>query len=503
LAGKGIVAGGGVVKLHLSLLFPHQLYVQHPAVAQGREVLLIEEPLFFADDHYPAKFHKMKLVMHRASMKRYAAETLHDHKTRYINHAEANTRTLLQRLAAEGVTHLHIVDPTDYMLEKRLRREATRHALDIVWYESPNFINTPSEIEGYFRGKKTYHQTDFYIWQRKKHGILLDKDAPLGGRWTYDTENRQKLKPNVALPPEPILYNNAYIREARAYVEQHFGDHPGKCDDFIYPTTHTEAEDLLHQFLHQKLGNFGAYQDAITTRTPFVFHSLISSSLNSGLLAPMQVVTRTLEFFEQHPATPLASVEGFVRQVLGWREFMRVIYLREGVKERTSNFWKHNRAVDERWYNGTLGIPPVDDAIRKVNQYAYAHHIERLMLLGNFMALNQIHPDEVYRWFMEMFIDAYDWVMVPNVYGMSQYADGGLITTKPYLSSSNYVRKMSDYKMGEWCEVWDSLYWHFIHQHEAFFRANPRLSMMTGHLDRMGEDKLREHHERARGWLAV
>ena len=492
-----------VKKLHLSLLFPNQLYQQHPAIAPDREVLLIEEPLFFGDVHYPAKFHKMKLVMHRASMKRYAAETLHNHKTRYINHADANTASLLQQLATEGATHLHIVDPTDFMLEKRLRREADKHGIEVVWYDTPNFITTPLEIDTFFRGKKTYHQTDFYIWQRKQHGILLVKDAPLGGRWTYDTENRQKLKANVVLPAEPARYDNAYIQEAQTYVEQHFADNPGSSSDFIYPTNPAEAETRLDEFLHQKLGNFGAYQDAITPKAPFLFHSLISSSLNSGLLAPMQVVERTLAYFEAHPNTPIASVEGFLRQIIGWREFMRVIYLREGVKQRTSNFWKHNRALDERWYNGTLGIPPVDDAIRKVSQYAYAHHIERLMLLGNFMALCEIHPDEVYRWFMEMFIDAYDWVMVPNVYGMSQYADGGLITTKPYLSSSNYVRKMSDYKVGDWCAVWDGLYWRFIHKHEAFFRSNPRLSMMTAHLDRMGSENLTAHETTAQRWLAL
>lgn len=487
--------------MHVTLIYPHQLFQAHPAVAPDRDVLLVEDPLFFYDRHYPTRFHQIKLVLHRASMKRYAAETLVHHATRYVDYADATTHVLLRRLAQSGVRVIHVVDPVDFMVEKRLRHEAAANDIALVWYDTPNFLTTPADTATYYTNRKRYFQTDFYVWQRKRLGILLDGTKPLGGRWTYDSDNRHRLAAAVDVPPAPAIYHNSYVEEARAYVHQHFGDHYGSSEDFIYPTSHAEAEARLDDFLQHKLSQFGPYQDAITQRVPFVFHSLISSSLNSGLLSPVQVVQRTLDFYEAHPHTPLASVEGFLRQIIGWREFMRVIYVREGVRQRNSNFWKQTRTLDERWYTGTLGIPPVDHAIHKALKYAYAHHIERLMLLGNFMLLNEIHPDEVYRWFMEMFIDAYDWVMVPNVYGMSQYADGGLITTKPYLSSSNYVRKMSDYKAGDWNQNWDSLYWRFIAKHESFFRSNPRLSVMVSHLDKMGDDQRAVHDQQAESFL--
>jgi len=225
---------------------------------------------------------------------------------------------------------------------------------------------------------------------------------------------------------------------------------------------------------------------------PFLFHSLLTASLNIGLLTPDQVVERTLAFAEDH-RVPLNALEGFIRQIIGWREFMRAVYLLKQDQERKTNFFKHTRRLPSSFYTGTTGLDPVDIVIKRLGQYAYAHHIERLMVLGNAMLLCEIDPTEVYRWFMEMFIDAYDWVMVPNVYGMSQHADGGLITTKPYISSSHYIRKMSDFPEGDWCEIWDGLYWRFIHKHRDFFDQNPRMKVMTNQLDRMGKARLSAH----------
>lgn len=492
-----------------TFIYPHQLYKDHPAIHKDRLHLLLEDPLFFGDPTYPATFHKQKLMLHRASMKRYDDEILGAgrYQHRYVEYSEFETLgAIFEQLAAEGYDELHVCDPTDYMLEKRIRRYANQHNITVRWYENPNFVTDLNTLQSFWadRDADDYHQTDFYIWQRKRLGIMLeDGDKPLGGKWTYDTENREKLKKGVQLPDEPTGRDNPYLEEAREYVEAHFPDNPGSTDYFIYPTSHDEAEEWLQAFVAVKLDQFGQYQDAITTRGNFLFHSLLSSSINSGLLDPLQVVEAAVDHYNAHPNTRLASLEGFVRQILGWREFMRAIYVRDGVRERTDNFWKHNRALDERWYTGELGIPPVDDAIRKARDTAYNHHIERLMLVGNFMLLCEIHPDEVYRWFMEMFIDAYDWVMVPNVYGMSQYADGGLITTKPYISSSNYVRKMSNYKKGEWADIWDGLYWRFIHKHQDFFKGNPRLAVMTSHLKRMSDEKLQTHLDNANGFLAT
>lgn len=490
--------------MHVALIYPHQLFDAHPALSEGRTVWLIEDPLFFGDPHHPITHHALKLAYHRATMQRYRAETLAHYAVRVVEHGELKHAplSLFALLREAGMTHLHVAEPADDLLTRRLLRGCAREGINITWYDTPNFLTTSAQITAYYTGKKTYHQTDFYVWQRKRLQLLLTPEGkPIGGKWTYDSENRHKLKPNVSLPQDPTPYHNAYIREAQAYVRAHFPHAYGDSTAFIYPTNHAEAQAVLNDFLAHKLQHYGTYQDAISPRGAFLFHSLLSAPLNVGLLSPSQVVQAALDYAQAHPQTPLASLEGFIRQVVGWREFMRAVYLREGVRQRNSNFWGQTRPLSPAWYEGTLGIPPVDDVIRKTRTYAYAHHIERLMLVGNLMLLAEVHPNDVYRWFMELFIDAYDWVMVPNVYGMSQHADGGIITTKPYISSSNYVRKMSDYKAGAWCDVWDSLYWRFVHKHQAFFKDNPRLSMMTGHLERMGEAGVRAHLARAEAWL--
>ncbi len=491
-----------------TLIYPHQLYADHPAVADDRLHVLIEDILFFGDSRYPARFHKQRLLLHRASMKRYEAETLANCRTRYIDYGEIDDQLdyVFQQLAQQGITAVHVVDPTDYLLDKRIRRYCKQYDLHLTVYPSPNFVSDQATLDEFWSDKAPddYHQTDFYIFQRKRLGILLDEAGkPVGGRWTYDTDNRQKLKQGVSLPQSPATVDNAYVREARAYVEAHFAHNPGSTDDFIYATSHDEAAQVLQDFLRAKLDLYGPYQDAISTRGAFLFHSLLSAPFNIGLLSPGQILDAVQAYYDAHPQTTLSSVEGFVRQIIGWREFMRAVYLRAGSDQRQRNFFRQARDLDEHWYTGETGIQPIDDVIHKLNRYAYAHHIERLMLLGNFMLLCEVHPDNVYRWFMEMFIDAYDWVMVPNVYGMSQYADGGLMTTKPYISSSNYVRKMSDYgSKGTWQPVWDGLYWRFINKHLAFFKGNPRLAMMTSHLKRMGDDKLHEHQRTAEEFLA-
>ncbi len=212
------------------------------------------------------------------------------------------------------------------------------------------------------------------------------------------------------------------------------------------------------------------------------------------------MIDRVLEFSADQPV-PLSSLEGFIRQVIGWREFMRGVYIKAGVQQRTSNFWQHSQSLPTSFYNATTGIEPVDAVIGKLINNAYSHHIERLMVMGNFMLLCQINPNHVYRWFMEWYIDAYDWVMVPNVYGMSQFADGGLMSTKPYLSGSNYLLKMGDYKRGKWCEVWDALYWRFIYTNMEFFSSNSRTRMVANLALKMDKDRLDHHLKVAEEYL--
>ena len=223
--------------------------------------------------------------------------------------------------------------------------------------------------------------------------------------------------------------------------------------------------------------------------------------LNVGLLTPAYVIDHALAYASANEI-PINSLEGFIRQILGWREFIRAVYELKGNEERIRNYWGFTRTIPASFWKGTTGIAPIDSTIKKILETGYCHHIERLMVLGNFMLLCEFDPDEVYRWFMEMFIDAYDWVMVPNVYGMSQFADGGLMSTKPYISGSNYLMKMSDYSKGDWQAVWDALFWRFMHVHRDFFLQNPRLGMLIKTFDKMPEQKRQLHLENADRYLA-
>jgi deoxyribodipyrimidine photolyase-related protein len=252
--------------------------------------------------------------------------------------------------------------------------------------------------------------------------------------------------------------------------------------------------------LKSRFAEFGDFEDALVVKENILHHSVLTPMMNVGLLTPNEVLDRAIAFANEN-AIPLNSLEGFVRQILGWREFIRGVYETQGVAERTTNYWNFKRKIPASFWNATTGIAPIDDTIKKVLATGYCHHIERLMVLGNFMLLCEFDPDEVYKWFMELFIDSYDWVMVPNVYGMSQFADGGLMATKPYISGSNYLMKMSDYKKGAWQPIWDGLFWRFMHTHRHFFLKNPRLSMLVKTFDKMPEEKRNEHLRKANEYL--
>ncbi|HRJ16953.1 MAG TPA: FAD-binding domain-containing protein, partial [Saprospiraceae bacterium] len=290
--------------------------------------------------------------------------------------------------------------------------------------------------------------------------------------------------------------------EAAEYVSAYFSANYGSVQGGIsYPVTYEESEAWLHDFVRTRLAKFGDYEDAMVVKEGILHHSLLTPMLNVGLLTPRQILEAVLEA-QRRDGISLNSVEGFVRQIIGWREFIRGVYEAAGTKERTTNFWGFRRKIPATFWIGNTGIAPVDIVVRRVLATGYCHHIERLMVLGNFMLLCEFDPDEVYRWFMELFIDAYDWVMVPNVYGMSQFADGGLMATKPYISGSNYLMKMSDFPKGDWQQVWDALFWRFMHTHRSFFLSNPRLGMLVKTFDKMPAEKQQAHLERAEAWLA-
>ncbi len=484
----------------VSLVFPHQLFANNPSIKKERDIYLIEEFLFFRQYN----FHQQKLVLHRASLKAYEAY-LHSKKyvVNYIETTDkiSDIRLLIRQLASHSVTEIHYTDTVDNWLEKRIIDSARKYQVRLVKYPSPNFLNQPADVEQFFANKKTYFQTDFYIDQRKKRKLLLEKDnKPIGGKWTFDGENRQKFPKNESVPIIKRPDENKYLKEAKKYVAKQFSNNYGSIEDFIYPVTFTDTGNWLDEFLENRFSKFGIYEDAMVQNESILYHSVLTPVLNIGLINPQQVIDKAVQAAIDHEV-PLNSLEGFIRQIIGWREFIRILYEREGSRQRTTNYWKFTRKIPPGFWNGTTGIHPIDTVIKRLLKTGYCHHIERLMVLGNFMLLCEFDPDEVYRWFMEMFIDSYDWVMVPNVYGMTQFADGGLMTTKPYISGSNYLLKMGDWDKGEWTQIWDGLFWRFMHIHRDFFLTNPRLGMLVKTFDKMPAEKRKAHLEKADEFL--
>jgi deoxyribodipyrimidine photolyase-related protein len=484
------------MKRAINLIFPHQLFSESPLLENGNETYLLEEYLFFQQ----YQFHKQKIAFHRASMKYYQSFLKNKGiKVHYIETDQklSDIRQFGQVLQEQTIDEIHVIDPVDDWLEKRIRKMASACVLKV--YTNPQFLNTKEDLASFFRPKKkSFFQTTFYKQQRKKRSILLNEDGhPIGGKWTYDTENRKKYPKSKTPPAIHFPARTDTWDEAVEYTESRFGNNPGDLEkNRRYPISHQEARDWLEQFLSYRFFNFGIYEDAIVKQHSILNHSVLSPLINVGLILPQEVVKRSLSFAREEDI-PINSTEGFIRQIIGWREFIRGMYLCKGSFARTRNFWNFDRKIPPSFYDGTTGIEPIDQTIKKVLKTAYCHHIERLMVLGNFMLLCEFHPDEVYRWFMELFIDAYDWVMVPNIYGMCLFADGGTFATKPYIGGSNYIKKMSNYGKGDWEKTWDGLFWHFIAKHKDFFRSNPRTSMLVHSYNRMSEDKRNNHIENA------
>ena len=478
----------------INLIFPNQLFKKSELLSQDFIHFIIEETLFF--NHY--NFHKQKLFFHRCSMKNYYDFLKNKNfEVFYINSYEDNSdiRKFIKNQANNEVESIKCIDPEDNYLERRLKESCIKQNIKIQIYNNPAFINTKEDLSTFFRkDKKKLFQTSFYKSERVRLNILLESNQkPVGGKWTYDELNREKYPKNKETPKIEFSTRTKNHKEALGYVNKYFNNNNGELnEEFVYPTDFKTAEKWLEQFLNIRFDEFGPYEDAVLKEKSVINHSILSPLMNSGLISPKFIVDKTIEFYHSKNIR-INSCEGFIRQIIGWREFIRGVYICKGVEERTKNFWGFKRKIPVSFYEGNTGIEPVDDTIKKINDTAYANHIERLMIIGNFMLLCEFDPDEVYRWFMELFIDSYDWVMVPNVYGMSQFADGGLMSTKPYISSSNYILKMSNYKKGDWCKIWDALFWNFMDKQREFFLKNPRMRMLISSFDKMDISKRETH----------
>lgn len=419
---------------------------------------IIEDTLFFKDKARITNFNKKKIMLHRSSMK-YYFDYLKKYKLNvtYIEFNKSNYSFI------KKYNQVNLFNPTDHLLIKRLN---TKHK-NINYIDNPLFLLTENDLEKFKQDKKIkdkfFHKT-FYTWQLEHLDIPFIKKS-------YDELNRNKLKDNINIPKAFPKFNNKYINKSVEYVNKHFNKNVGNVDNFKYPVTHNEARKLLKHFLKYKLHSFGEYQDAIIDNDPFLFHSLLSSSINIGLLPPQYVLDETIKFYKKNKSKiTINNFEGFIRQVIGWREYERMLYHFDYNHLVKSNYWNNKKKLNNKWYNGTLNVKPVDDAINKAFDTGFLNHIERLMVMLNFMVLKEIHPKYIYQWFMEFAIDSYDWVMIGNVYGMGYFVTNTM--RKPYLSTSNYIINMSNYKRdGVWDKEFDLLFYKFLEKNKKLLKG--------------------------------
>jgi deoxyribodipyrimidine photolyase-related protein len=447
-----------------NLILGDQLFSDISALPPG-PILMVEDRAIATH----VKYHQHKLVLTFSAMRHFAAN-LGPSATYHRLEDEISLPLALKRQREAGFQQIHTFEPADQFFAQSLTEWCAEYDLQLVVHPNPMFLTSAADWSTFTQQTNRRLMADFYRWQRTRLNILIDDSGgPVGGKWSYDEENRKNLPrghvaPYVSFPPQ-----DAITKEVIDMVGRAFPDHIGDAADFGLPVNHEEAADFLQAFLEERIDRFGEYEDAISSNQIILYHSLISPLINIGLLTPRQIVDATLARHVQRPI-PLNSLEGFLRQIIGWREFVRGIHR----EDRWPNPDTGTRRLGPDWFRGTTGLPPLDTSINRAIRYGWCHHIERLMVLGSAMFMCDIRAAEVNNFFMEMFVDAAEWVMQPNVFGMSQFV-APAFATKPYTSGSAYLLKMSDYGKGDWCDTWDGLYWSTVDRLKDTLATNHRM----------------------------
>lgn len=453
--------------------------------------------------------HIQKIIAFFLAMRSFAEEKQKDgHTFIYLKLDDAeNAQSLaanLSRLIAEhNITKFAYQLPDEYRLDRQLSQFCSGLIIKFEVADTEHFFTERTEVFNYFKGKKTMVMEGFYRSMRKKHNLLMNGDEPTTGQWNYDADNRKKL-PKDHKPIEPLTFDQDVTEMANLLTDQQIktiGSVNPKS--FIWPTTRTDSLKLLDFFIEECLPSFGTYEDAMAAGYWSIYHSRLSFAMNSKLLSPKEVLNKAIEKWSQDPnGISIAQIEGFVRQILGWREFMRGIYWAKMPEFADLNFFKNERKLPSWFWSGKTSMNCLKQSISQSLNYAYAHHIQRLMITGNFALLAGIDPKSVDEWYLGIYIDAIEWVEITNTRGMSQYADGGIISTKPYAASANYINKMSDYcsgcfydkkeKVGPKACPFNSLYWHFHERNRDKLEKNPRIGMVYRLLDKMDPKQRKE-----------
>lgn len=492
----------------VGIILPNQLFEKSPILTncQNQIIYLIEDSVFFTK--FP--FHKQKLVFHRSSMKSYEIFLSNLYPTINIKYIDVEKCKITYEDIFANYDQITIYDPIDKTIQTKFENLAKKYNKIINVLPNLLFIETKTDLDTYYKSLKSHvryvHDMSFYRWQRIRLNIFIDDNKnPLYGQWSFDKLNRNKFSSIYVEPKLPNMFDffdKQILISSIDYVElnwpNNFGQIPDlESTDWIWPIGHKLIKTLFRHFLKYKLATFGTYQDGVSTNIQFGSHSLLSAGLNIGLITPQYILKHTIKAFNKlsinNQKQIYPNVEAFIRQIIGWRSYVRFMYEYHGNQMLNSNLFDQTLNLTDHWFNAQTGIYPIDFLIKKVEKYAYAHHIERLMYLSNFALILGIKPLEIYKWFMICFIDSYEWVMIPNVMGMGQYSSNIKMMSKPYFSSSNYIKLMSDFKINTynkiqlsnklyyWNEIFDALYYEFINKNSKILKGIYSVSRNVAH----------------------
>lgn len=450
------------------------------------------------------RHHKKKIAFLFSAMRHFAAGLQEKgYNVRYVELTDRNnsgsfTGEIERALPDKAHEKIIATFPGEYRVLQAMQNWEDTFEIPVEIREDERFLCTPDEFRQWAKDRKTYRMENFYREMRKRYDILMDEGEPAGGEWNYDKDNRKPPKQDLDIPAPYQAQTDDVTNAVMDMVAEHFNSHFGELEPFYFAVTRDQALYALDKFIEERLENFGDYQDAMVEGEPWMYHSHISFYLNCGLLSPRECIEKAEAAYRNQKA-PLNAVEGFIRQILGWREFIRGIYWLEMPDYETGNYLNAQRSLPGFYWTGETDMNCLKQCVRETRQNAYAHHIQRLMVLGNFALLAGIDPKEVNEWYLIVYADAYQWVELPNVSGMILYADGGLLGSKPYAAGGSYINKMSDYcagcaynvkdKTGETACPFNYLYWDFLMRNEDKLRGNRRLSMVYSTLDKMKDDR--------------
>ncbi|MFQ6553097.1 cryptochrome/photolyase family protein [Aestuariibius insulae] len=478
---------------------------------KSRDVVVMAE---VADEASYVRHHPKKIAFIFAAMRKFASRlkdegwTVEYTKLDDADNSGSIVGELIRRAEAHGATDVIATEPGEWRLISLLEESP----IPVHQFADTRFIASHKEFEDWAKDRKELRMEWFYRQMRRKTGLLMDGDDPVGGKWNYDHENRKPPPGGIDFSGPMQFTPDDVVEDVLDLVERRFDNHFGALRPFWFATDQEQARRQLTRFVKHALPKFGDYQDAMMTGEPFLYHSLISFYINAGLLDPMEVCEAVEAAFRAGDA-PINAAEGYIRQIIGWREYMRGIYFLEGPDYTTRNGLDHTRDLPGFYWGDETKMHCVSQAVAQTAEEAYAHHIQRLMVTGNFALLAGVDPHQVHEWYLAVYADAYEWVEAPNVIGMSQFADGGIVGSKPYISSGAYINRMSNYcksceykvskKTGEGACPFNLLYWHFMDRHRARFENNPRMGQMYRNWDRMDDDRKETVLKEAQDWLSA